>query len=118
MQNNPQLEPLRDSFACVAAAVIGVDGKTTKAEMARFHDFFSREFSVSAGEADALLEAGKLELARLDAHIEMLAKVLPENLVERGRFMRYFNDCVITDGVDSSEYPLFDKIRDALFTNP
>ncbi len=115
MQNNPQLRPLRDSFACVAAALICVDGKISKAEMSRFHDFFAREFGVEEHEADAFLEVAKGDLGSLDQHIEELSAVLPENLVERGRFMRYFNDCIISDGIDQGEYPIFDKIRDALF---
>ena len=115
MQNNPQLEPLRESFACVAAAVILVDGNVSRGEMSRFHDFFSREFGVDAERADALLEAGKQEIPRLDHHIEVLANVLPHNLMERGRFMRYFNDCIIKDGIDDREYPLFDKIKAKLF---
>ncbi len=115
MQNNPQLSPLRDSIACIAAAIIGVDGQVTKSELSRFHEFFSAEFGVSEAEADALLETGKNEFARLDHHLQVLANVLPENLVERARFMRYFNDSIAVDGVDADEYPLFDKIRDVLF---
>lgn len=115
MQHNPMLAPLRDSFACVAAAVIGVDGKTTKAELDRFHEFFSTEFGVTDEEADAFLALAMRERDNLDYHIDVLSNVLPENLVERARFMRYFNDCIITDGVEEGEYPVFDKIRNALF---
>ena len=115
MQNNPQLLPLRNSFACVAAAVIGVDGQTSKAELARFHEFFETEFGVAESEADALLEAGKAERENLEHHLEVLASALPENLAERARFMRYFNDSIRADGIDAKEYPLFDKIRDVLF---
>ncbi len=115
MQNNPQLEPLRDSFACIAAAVIGVDGQTTNAERSRFREFFAQEFGVSKEEADELLAKSKKESANLDHHLEVLAAVLPEALVERARFMRYFNDSIIVDGIDRDEYPLFDKIRDVLF---
>ena len=115
MQKNPQLRHLRESFACVAAAVIGVDGKTSGGELSRFHDFFSREFGVDEAESDALLEAGKAELERLDHHLQVLADVLPANLLERLRFMRYFNESIMKDGIDEGEYPLFDKIRDALF---
>jgi uncharacterized tellurite resistance protein B-like protein len=115
MQNNPQLSPLRDSFACVAAAVIGVDGQTSKPELGRFHEFFSTEFGIDEPESDALLDAGKKDFARLDYHLQVLSAVLPENLVERARFMRYFNDSIRVDGIDENEYPLFDKIRDVLF---
>tara|TARA_R110002096_G_scaffold436051_2_gene666298 strand:- start:45275 stop:45628 length:354 start_codon:yes stop_codon:yes gene_type:complete len=115
MQNNPQLSLLRNSFACVAAAVIGVDGQTSKAELARFHEFFATEFGVAEPESDALLEAGKAERESLDHHLEVLGAVLPENLLERARFMRYFNDSIRVDGIDAKEYPLFDKIRDVLF---
>lgn len=115
MQDNPQLEPLRESFACVAAAVILVDGKVSRGEMSRFHDFFAREFGVDAAQADALLETGKREIDRLDHHLDVLSEVLPHNLKERGRFLRYFNECIIKDGIDDREYPLFDKIKAKIF---
>ena len=99
----------------MAAAVIVVDGVTSAGEMARFHDFFAREFGVPEAEADTLLEIGKKDIERLDHHLAVLSDVLPHNLVERARFMRYFNDCIIKDGIDQREYPLFDKIRDKLF---
>ena len=116
MHTNAQLKPLRDSFACVAAALIAVDGKTTSREVERFHEFFTREFGVDQEQADALLEQGMQQRERVDEHIAVLSAVLPHNLLERGRFMRFFNDCIITDGIDDREYPLFDKIRDQLFT--
>lgn len=115
MKKNAQLRHLSESFACVAAAVISADGKTSRGELSRFHNFFSSEFGLNKAESDALLVAGKADLERLDHHLEVLAEVLPANLLERSRFMRYLNDSINKDGIAESEYPLFDKIRDALF---
>ncbi len=115
MKDNPKLNKLHSSFACILCGIIKSDGEISSKEREKFDDFFVKEFELDKETIDTLYVASMQEDNAIEDHIELLKKGFEGQMMPKARFMQYLNDCVINDGVDDKEYEVFEMVRGRLF---
>jgi len=115
MKNHPELNELHGSLACIMCAIIKSDLRTSPQEVKKFNEFFAREFELEKEHIDTLHEDAMQDNSDVDEHLALLKEAFAENIILKGRFMEYLNNCVISDGIDYREYPVFEKVRIQLF---
>ncbi len=113
MQKIPQLAALKTSFACIIAAIIASDEIVSDQEQRQAEHFFAEEFGIDAEATATLLE--QAQEGDVDKHLLLLQEAFAGNMIEKARFMQFLNACITSDGVDSREYRVFEKVRDAFF---
>ena len=115
MKNISILNTLQDSFATILCSIIMSDNIVSEKEKKKFTGFFKDEFSLSAEETEVLFRKSMENLGKLDTYLLQLKKGLEDYPIEKARFMKYLNECIICDGVDNREYITFEEIRLKLF---
>jgi len=115
MKNNPKLNALHDSFACVLCSIIKNDGQISKEERSKFDDFFKKEFDLAQDTIDQLFETTVQNELDSEKHIELLKEGFSGEMMVKARFMQYLNECVLCDGIGDEEYAVFEMVRGRLF---
>jgi len=115
MINREELLTVKKSFAVAIYKVISCDEHVSDGEKEKFNSFFMEKLGLSQYESEKLLEETKNSLNELDIHLERLKNALHNHVTDKAMFMRFLNECILCDGVDSREYPEFEYIRKAIF---
>jgi len=116
MKNIDILNNLQYSFATVLWSIMISDKIVSKKEQKKFNTFLTDEFSLTPTEIKTIFE--KVQTCtkeEIEEHLILLKEALEEYPVQKSRFMKHLNECIICDGVDEREYQTFEKIRKKLF---
>ena len=115
MKNSLGFSHLKESFAVVLYSVIISDTVISKKERRQFYRFFARQFKLTRVEIEQLFEDASKNMDKLDEHIAMLKEGFTGYSLDKVRFMKLLNDCIICDGIDNREYVTFGYIQSRLF---
>jgi uncharacterized tellurite resistance protein B-like protein len=116
MKNIELLNSLQYSFATILWSIMISDKIVSQKEQKKFNTFLKNEFSLTPTEITAMFE--KVQSSTVGSrseHLEILKEALANHPIEKARFMKYLNECIICDGVDDREYQTFEEIREKLF---
>ena len=114
MKNNPNLNELKSSFACILCGIIKSDGKISSKEREKFDEFFVKEFSLESSNIDALFH-DNIEDASYDEHVDLLKIGFEGSPMLMARFMKYLKALILSDGVSDGEYAVFERVRVGVF---
>lgn len=116
MKNIGVLNNIQYSFATVFWSIIISDNRVSKKEQKKFNIFLENEFSLNQIEQESMFEKVQESTNEtINEHLEILKEVLCDYPVEKSRFMRYINECIICDGIEDREYETFEEIKEKLF---
>lgn len=116
MKNIGLLNNLQYSFATVLWSIMISDKRVTKKEQKKFNHFLKNEFALNQIEIKSMFEKVQENTHEsIRENIDILKDALGEHPVQKTRFMKYLNECIICDGVDEREYKTFEEIRERLF---
>ena len=92
------------------------DKRVSKKEQKKFNIFLKNEFSLNPIEIKSMFKKVQENTQEsINKNLEILKDALSDYPVEKTRFMKYLNECIICDGVDEREYHTFEEIRERLF---
>ncbi len=116
MKNIGLLNNLQYSFATVLWSIMISDKRVTIKEQKKFNTFLKNEFSLNPSEIEAMFEKVQENTQEsINENLELLKDALNDHPIQKTRFMKYLNECIICDGVDEREYHTFEEIRAKLF---
>jgi uncharacterized tellurite resistance protein B-like protein len=116
MKNIELLNNLQYSFATALWSIMISDKIVSQKEQKKFNTFLKNEFLLTSTEIKAMFEKVQNSTKEsISEHLELLKEALKNHPVEKARFMKYLNECIICDGVDDREYQTFEEIRERLF---